>query len=229
MIEDTLFSCLGNTIDLVANGADQYDWSPGNLNGSTVQVSPDSNTIYTLIGSMNIGTCNDTATVEVLLDGVVATASSDTICADVGIELTAIGANTYNWLPGNLSGPTQMVAPSTSTAYIVEGLTDNGCLSRDTIDIFVSTEVLELESSPDTTVLTHTHVNLTTAGATSLLWSNGSTANFIEPMITQDTFFIVSGTNQHGCSDSDTIYVNLDVVPQVNGTMVIQKLSLIHI
>ncbi len=55
--------CAGDQSVLTASGANTYTWQPGNLSGAVLNVTPASNTIYTVTGS--IGPCTATATVLV--------------------------------------------------------------------------------------------------------------------------------------------------------------------
>ena len=60
--------CNGNSATLTAAGATTYLWNPGAQTGSSVTVSPTSNTTYTVVGTDPIG-CAGTATVLVAVDG----------------------------------------------------------------------------------------------------------------------------------------------------------------
>lgn len=56
--------CLGASISLFANGANTYTWNPGNQVGMPINVSPSSNTTYTVTGEASNG-CKSTNTVEI--------------------------------------------------------------------------------------------------------------------------------------------------------------------
>ncbi|MDX2191091.1 MAG: LamG-like jellyroll fold domain-containing protein, partial [Bacteroidota bacterium] len=49
-----------------------------------------------------------------------------TLCGG-SVSLTASGANTYNWMPGNLSGAIQSLSPGSTTTYSVSGINASGC------------------------------------------------------------------------------------------------------
>lgn len=54
-------SCVGQTVNIAANGASTYTWQPGGLNGFFVSVSPTVTTVYTVTGTDANG-CYNSAT-----------------------------------------------------------------------------------------------------------------------------------------------------------------------
>lgn len=88
---------------------------------SIVTVAPSSNTTYTVTGvGMRLygSQCGYSATI--FSTPTLAT-NSTTICAGQTTTLTASGATTYTWNPGNLSGASVTVTPSSNTTYTVVG------------------------------------------------------------------------------------------------------------
>ncbi|HRS54650.1 MAG TPA: SprB repeat-containing protein, partial [Bacteroidales bacterium] len=59
-------TCLGNPVNLIANGADNYVWGPNtglsDTTGNNVVANPTTSTTYTIIGINNSGGCSDTIT-----------------------------------------------------------------------------------------------------------------------------------------------------------------------
>jgi hypothetical protein len=127
----------GTTLN--GTGASTYTWQPGNLVGSAVVVTPASNITYTVVGSTAAG-CTNTQNVSVIVNPkptVNVATSTPTLCnGEIG-TVFAVGATTYVWNPGNLSGSTVSVTPSSTTTYTVTGTT-NGCSDIQTITIVVS-------------------------------------------------------------------------------------------
>ena len=58
--------CFGATSTLTGSGASTYSWTPGSLSGTTVNVSPATSTIYTVVGS-SVGGCTASASILVSL------------------------------------------------------------------------------------------------------------------------------------------------------------------
>lgn len=56
--------CKGASISLTASGAEAYSWSPGNVSGNTISVSPTVTTTYTVTGITAEG-CSDSASVTI--------------------------------------------------------------------------------------------------------------------------------------------------------------------
>ncbi|MEL6865688.1 MAG: glycine-rich protein [Bacteroidota bacterium] len=218
---DSLTTCPGVAVELTASGADQYNWSPGNLSSDTVQINPSTSTSYTLVGSMNGPACTDTATIYVAVETVEASTSMDSICSGHTIELTASGAESYLWTPGNLPGSTQTISPTNSSTYIVEGINPGLCSSFDTLEITVIPNTFELTILGDTAVLSHTAIPLSVMGIDSATWSDGSTGLSIHPLITKDTLFTATGVDPRGCIDSDTIHIVTKDMPDVSGPTIL--------
>jgi photosystem II stability/assembly factor-like uncharacterized protein len=62
------------------------------------------------------------------------------MCIGDNITLTASGASTYSWYPGNIGGQTYTYTSSTATVatYTVNGKSSSGCVSSETVTITVS-------------------------------------------------------------------------------------------
>ncbi len=73
---------------------------------------------------------------------VITTTGDTTICAGDLAVLTAYGAASYTWQPGNLTGQTITVNPNQLTTYLVQGTDANGC--KNTAMIVVTVNPLPL-------------------------------------------------------------------------------------
>ncbi len=123
--------CAGTSVQLTANGANTYTWSPSQTlntpNGPAVVANPAVTTVYNVIGSANgcqAQTQQAVATV-VANPTVVLSPAQPTICIGQSINLSANGATNYTWTPAtNLSsttGPVVTANPPTTTTYSVLG------------------------------------------------------------------------------------------------------------
>jgi hypothetical protein len=124
---------------LTASGASNYTWNPGNITTTSIGISPTTTTSYTLSG--NNGTCSSTSTLITInvnpLPNITVSASNTLLCLGAELTLTADGATTYTYLPGNSTSNPSSFVPNISTTYIVTG-TANGCENTATISISVS-------------------------------------------------------------------------------------------
>jgi hypothetical protein len=131
--------CYGDSLTIIASGANTYSWSTGVLTNS-ISISPFSTTNYTIIG-MAVTGCSNIAvtTVEVNQLPIITVMSQDSVvCVGNSSILTANGANTYSWSSGS-SIATQTISPTSTTDYTVVGTDTNGCSSLTIFTQSVST------------------------------------------------------------------------------------------
>ena len=132
----------GFTGTLTASGtANTYTWNTG-ITGSTFTVANvNSNTSYTVIGTISATTCSNTATGNIIVrNPVKLNASPATICPGTTATLTASGAGpggTYVWNTGATTASTT-VSPASSTNYTVTGTDAHGCFGSNTASVTVS-------------------------------------------------------------------------------------------
>jgi len=127
--------CQGNNTSISMNGADFYSWSPNNLNGSNVIVTPLSTTVYTITGTNTLNGCSNTITKTIIvnpLPPVTANALANSICQGNSTTITANGATSYSWEPGGSITNSINVTPLTSTTYTVIGTNSFGCTNSTT-------------------------------------------------------------------------------------------------
>lgn len=136
--------CPGVCTNIVVNtsmvsGNVTYSWSPGNMITSSVNVCPVGTTMYTCTVTDTSGyTLVLTQNVVVLSAPNVLISGDSILCQGGNSALTATGASTYNWMPGNLSGNTQVLTPSGTTTYMVIGADANGCADTSDFTIVVN-------------------------------------------------------------------------------------------
>ncbi len=121
--------CKGNSINLVASGAQSYTWSTGAMFVS-VPVTPLVNTTYTASGT-DIHNCVISNVVAVTVNNtptVVATASKTLVCKGDNVTITASGATTYTWSTGFVGTSLSTILPIDIPYYFsVTGADANGC------------------------------------------------------------------------------------------------------
>lgn len=215
-IASSTLVCSGNSSTLNASGATSYTWSPGNITGSTVVVSPIVNTTYTLVG--NTGNCLGMFTLNIATNPnptLTATASNSMICQGESVTLTASGALGYTWQPGNLTGSSVVVSPSTPTAYVVTGNNSFGCTgSAQQAVIAFAAPTINI-SSPSPTICSGGTAILNASGANTYTWSTGPNTSSISVNPASTTVYTVAGTNTTtACSSTKTFEVNV-FVPNV--------------
>jgi hypothetical protein len=196
--------CSGFTTTLVASGATTYSWEPGSLTGSSQALNPMSTTVYTVVGAN--GSCSNSATGTITVyTSPVITVSDATICSGTSTVMTAGGASTYTWIPGNFVGATQTLSPAGSTNYTITG-SDGTCASSNTMNITVHiTPTVTVNSG---TICAGESFTMVPANAVSYTFSSGSAV--VSP--TTHSSYTVTGTSAEGCVSSpgavSTVSVN---------------------
>ncbi len=143
--------CPGDTATLMATSSStliSYLWTPGNITGPTVDVSPVSTTSYT-VAVTDTNKCVNVSSTILTVSGIFATATSDktTICPGftTHLDVSVSGSTstvTYLWTPSSLVNNSVAQNPSatldSTTTFVIVVSNQDGCLDKDTITIFVS-------------------------------------------------------------------------------------------
>jgi len=206
--------CLSNTVTLTGIGANTYTWSGGVSNG--VPFTPLATVIYTLTGTNACGTYSTTQTVSVSALPVVAISTSSSVCAGNVATLTAGGASTYTWMPGNVVGVNCIISPLATTIYTVAG-TSGPCGGIANITIIAKPNPTVTTSASNSIICAGAQVTLTAFGASTYTWQSGpTTGSILVVSPTAPTPYQVSGTNSLGCTSNSTQVVLVTPSPIIN-------------
>lgn len=129
--------CSGANIVGTASGASTYTWQPGNLSGPSVTLNLLSTTVLTITGANGACSAQNTVNMVFVPGPTIGVSSATTICSGASTALSANGASSYNWLPGNLSGSLVTVSPVATTIYTVTGI-NGGCSNTRTVSVNVN-------------------------------------------------------------------------------------------
>ncbi len=195
------------TVTAAGGSTYTYSWLPTN---TTLSVSSGlSAGTYSCIVTNE---CSNSATVVVTITEPtsisVTTAPSATICLGSNTVITATasgggsGSYTYNWMPGNLSGASQTVSPTSNTTYTVTSTDANGCNGTNTQDVSVSPLPTISISGGTTAICSGSSLTLTASGASSYNWSTGANTATVLVNPTSTTSYSVTGTDVNGCSNT---------------------------
>ncbi|MCC6369384.1 MAG: T9SS type A sorting domain-containing protein [Bacteroidia bacterium] len=208
--------CEGDQIILTASGGLTYSWSPGNLSGNSVTVTPNIPTLYTVIGDNSFG-CTSSANQVILpipSPTVSVSASSNLICAGESATLQASGANTYSWSNGATT--TVIVdAPVSSTIYTVTG-TSNNCSNSQTVSVDVFSPNVSI--SGNTVICDGATATLVASGASNYTWmpNNPFPGISVTPNVrTVYTLATETSTGNITCAAINTIQVIVNANPTV--------------
>lgn len=140
------------------------------------------------------------------------------VCAGSSIGLSASGAVSYQWQPGNLSGSTITVSPSTATTYTVTGTSAQGCTSTEIKSITVYS-LPALSITGNSSVCSGSNIGLTATGAFTYVWQPGTLAgSTININPTASVTYTVTGTSFQGCTNTVTKSITVNPLPTVNVT-----------
>jgi len=137
---------------------------------------------------------------------VVATVSSETICAGATTILTASNATNYTWNTG-IVNDSLIVSPTTTTNYTVSGIND-GCVSAAVSTVYVTPNP-SISINGNSNICIGDNTALVASGANNYVWSSGDTTAsiFLKPTLT-NTYTVVGKTGT--CSSVATITVQVN-------------------
>lgn len=203
-----------------AAAATSYTWYPSgfsNTSGS-LAINPTTSTVYSL--AVSDGTCAGSATVMVSADPIPtisAAASATMVCQGDPVNLSASGALTYTWTPGNLTGANVIVNPQAPTSYSVGGTNSFGCSAGAAVVVITNPAPAVTISADYIFICKGDPVNLSTGGASTYTWSTGSNATLVPVNPASTAVYSVTGTD-NGCSSTQTIEIQVfDPVVTVTG------------
>ncbi|MBI3512378.1 MAG: T9SS type A sorting domain-containing protein [Bacteroidetes bacterium] len=207
----------GGSVLFASGGAQSYLWTPGNMTTSSVTVYPTSTTYYVLTGTYSNG-CVRTDSVQLtVLPAPVVTVTTPTnpVCGGTNSVLTASGANSYSWSPGNMAGSSVTVNPNSTTVYTVTGTGANGCTGDTTYTLTVN-PAPNISVSGPAIICTGNSATLNASGATSYNWNPGSLSGAsVTVTPSSSTTYTITGTDAAGCNGSTMFNVAVATPPNV--------------
>lgn len=223
--------CIGGGTTLTANvtggyGTMTYQWMPGNLTTSSINVTPSLTTTYTLTVTDDCGQSNTQNFTVVVQQVPVVTFTADTtagctpLLVNFTVDTTGFGSSTLLWDFGENGNTSTAVNPSHN--YITPGCHDvsltvtvpPGCSVTQTYTCMINTvaqPVAQFTATPMVASILDPLVTFTnqSSGGTSWLWNFGdsttsatdwSPAHTYDNIGTYQVFLIVE--NAAGCSDT---------------------------
>lgn len=207
--------CIGNALNLVANGASSYTWNT-QANTSSVIVTPTTNTSYTVIGA-DVNGCTNSAVKSITVNAlpILSVAGNTAVCFGNSLILVAVGANTYSWTNSIVSSSIS-VAPISNTAYTVIGTDLNGCSNSSVKNITVNALPVITISGANTPVCSGSTVVLNASGATTFTWNTQMVANSISAVVINNSTYSVVGMDVNGCFGSAVKNVTVNPLPSIS-------------
>lgn len=205
-----------------------YQWSPttglNNPNFAQPTATITGPITYTVTATDPVG-CSGTDAVNIaLLANSNADAGPDVqICPGDSVQVNATGGESYVWLP-NTSISDNTVAnpflfPSTTTDYVVQVTSSDGCVGYDTLNVFVNTP--SIQTSGNEVICAGDTVQISTSGANSYTWTpnqNISNTSIASPLVwpSTTTTYLVTGVDANNCEAIDSVVVAVIPLPDAN-------------
>ncbi|HTA61239.1 MAG TPA: T9SS type A sorting domain-containing protein [Bacteroidia bacterium] len=145
----------------------------------------------------------------------------NTICAGASTTLTATNSGSYSWSAnaGSANTASVLLTPTGGTAtYTVVGTTGT-CSASAVQTVTVNSLPAIITMATPTVACLGYSVTVSAANAQTYTWSTGATTATITPSPTVATTYTVTGADVHGCVNTATIFVPLNVLDNVSGTI----------
>lgn len=223
--------CAGGNVTLTASGTNlSYSWTPAsavnNPNGNPVTAIVNAQTTFTLVATNNTG-CSVTVSKVInvyptpTLNTVV---SPPQICFGDTAIITVTGASNCTWTSGylyaNAANDSIWVSPAAATTYTVSATALNGCVGSQTASIQVN-QLPIANAGADETICSGASVALNASGGVTYSWTPTtglSASNINNPIVSLSNTqtYTLHVTDINGCTNSDTITVNVTPLPVAN-------------
>ena len=222
--------CEGDSIEIVATGAQDFVWSPAlGLNttlGSVVTASPITSSSYFVTGT-DVNGCSDvlSATINVNSRPSITLSSvpnTNNICEGSSLEINAFGAVSYTWNPSiglnTAFGSSVIANPITSTYYTVTGTDINSCTNSANFQLNVGIKPIVSISPRNPVICEGENIALSANGANTYIWTPSTTlsssagAMVIANPLSSTTYKIL-GVDSLGCEALDSTTVNVNPLP----------------
>ncbi len=215
--------CLGESITFTGGGANSYVWDGGAIDGVAFTPAAAGTFTFTVIGTNTVTTCENTATVDVIVNdnpAVTATATPDELCLGQSATFTGGGADTYAWDLGVTDGVAFFPATSgTFTHTVIGTITATGCTNTATVDLTVYDLPIVTATVTPTEICLGESATFTGGGAATYVWDLGVTDGvpFI-PAAPGTVTYTVTGTSAEGCVNTATADLTVNPLPTVTAT-----------
>ena len=147
----TIEACLGDSVQLQANGGDLYNWTPinkfSNPNSAITNAIVDNISDFTLRISDTVCLRDTLITIPTIahaLPNISIFKSNDVNCGNDSAVLSAVGGLRYSWSPNlfitRTSNAAIIIKPPHTVSYKLTGEDANGCKSQDSVVVNFSKE-----------------------------------------------------------------------------------------
>ncbi|MCB9246793.1 MAG: T9SS type A sorting domain-containing protein [Flavobacteriales bacterium] len=220
-------ACVGDRITLRASGGSSYQWEGGPSNQNWNYEVKSSALVVVLIDSVN--GCRRRLTTNITASSASVRASNDTsVCAGSLYQLSAQGANSYQWVNGPATAKWN-IRPGSNSTYVVWGFNPLGCKAIDSVRIQTIAGP-SVQISNDTAVCFGDRVLLKLSGGTSWQWKGGPTTQNWNVLPISTGYYFGTAKGSGACSTTDSVYIQVEKRPVLdlrNDTTICEGISLL--
>ncbi len=190
--------------------SDPYPKTLWNTGDTTSAITANSSGIYFVTVTDSFGCSNtDSVNLTIYTHPPSGLPASLTVCSDTGVILTSKPYSKTLW---NTGDTTSAIKTNSSGIYFVT-LTDSfGCSNTDSVNLTIY--ALPTVSAGRDSFRCGNNLTLTATGADNYTWSNGATT--AATTVTSSGSYSVLGVGSNGCTNSDTVSVQLADLPVPN-------------
>ncbi len=203
--------CLGESIQLNAQGASNYTWNPNVNNG--IPFIPMNSATYTLTGTLLGCSATDSLVVTVNPLPNISAGPDQIICLGSGVTLSGSGGISYQWNNGVINN--QVFNPTNTSVYTVTGTDINGCQQNDQVLVTVN-PIPNIQAGMDLNLCQGNQITLQASGGSAYNWNNGAMNGAVITPPLGNTTYTVTGTSAFGCSATDSFNVQVNPLPNVD-------------
>ncbi|MEI7596247.1 MAG: gliding motility-associated C-terminal domain-containing protein [Bacteroidota bacterium] len=226
VIASKIGNCEGGTLSLDLNSTfASYSWTGPNSFTSTIKnptVTANATAVtndgtYT-VSVTDANSCANTSSVVVAINSVpIVNLGNDTvICSYQTITFDAKNTgSTYLWSPN--SAITKTISPTVSGTYSVVVTNANNCSASDEIILTKNNPInSSVLPSNNINICSGTSTTISIVGGTIYQWNTGAFSSSITQSPNSNTIYTVVVSDNSGCSEQQSISVNVNALPVVN-------------
>jgi gliding motility-associated-like protein len=204
--------CAGQPAAFIASAGSSYSWNTGQTTQS-INVSPSLNTNY-IVTVTDVNGCTGTASSNAIVNvPPVISLSDQSACPGDAVTFDAgIAATQYSWSTG---GTNQSVTVSQPGPYTITVTDQNGCTASATASLIAFTPPV-ITITPVTDICVGDVISLTAGGAASYSWMPAGTTSTISGSPVANSSYMVTGTDNNGCTSTASTSVNVHAYPSLN-------------
>lgn len=211
--------CAGQNTALTytSNGTpNQWQWtitgpsfSTSVVQTPTVSFSAGLYTISLLATGSTSTSCTITKTINVNSPPTLSLSGNIILCPGKTLTLAVSGASSYTWLPGNFSGSSQIVNPTSNTTYTINA-SNGSCNNSVVTTVTVNPDFTVTATASQTLICEGTPITITAGGnATSYTFTPGNTTGTSATYTPAfSSFYFVVGKNGT-CTKNATVSVSV--------------------